>query len=282
MHATPRSEITVLRARLQRAGLWAKKNLGQHFLVDAGVLQMIIAAANLTPGEMVVEIGPGPGVLTEALLDAGAQVLAFEYDPAMVALLEDDFPGLEVVGGSVLETAPRRLAASEEYSLVANIPYNITNPILRLFLEGRDVPRPKSMVLLVQKEVGRRLAAQPGSGQRGYISVLADYFAEVEYIATVPSQAFYPPPVVDSAIVRLVAKTSRPLPVEQEQDFLRFVHQLFIQRRKQLKNVVAGIRGVAPDQAQAYFERIGLPAQIRAQELDERQWLLLFASGAMV
>ena len=277
-----RTDPEALRARLQAAGSWSKHALGQHFLVDRAVLADILSTARVQPGERVVEIGPGLGVLSEGLLTAGAKPLAFELDPHMVKVLAEDFPELEVVPGNVLETLAPHVAELGAYTVVANIPYQITTPLLRLLLEGGLQNRPQQVTLLVQREVGERLAAGPRQSGRGYLSLLTQYFAEVEYVRSVPRSAFWPQPKVESAVLQLKVRGVRALPVEQEASFLRFVRMRFTQPRKQFKNVLAGIAGVPPKEVEGLLVEVGLPLTVRAQELSQAEWVRLFEHTKIV
>lgn len=277
-----RTDPKQLGDRLRLYGLHAQKGLGQHFLVDERVLDTIIQAAAIPKDITVVEIGPGPGALTERLLKVTDKLIAFEFDPGMARLLREDFKELEIQEGNILETAPIKLKNIKNYQVVANVPYNITNPLLRLFLESNQVPRPDSLVLMLQQEVAERLAAKPGKPGRGYLSVLTQYFAEVEYICTVPSSSFWPAPKVTSAVIKLITRTLRELPEQEEVDFLRFVRRLSIQPRKQLKNVLAGILGVPTAKIERYFTDLGLQKAVRAQELGQREWILLYQNQGAV
>lgn len=268
-----------LRARLQAAGAWSNKQLGQHFLIDESALQAILEAADLHSEDIVVEVGPGPGVLTEALVERVAEVIAFEIDTKMALVIHQDFPQISLYVGDVLEEAPTVIPTLEKYKVVANIPYQITTPLIKLFIEGAVQPFPESVTLLVQKEVGKRLAAPAATSDRGYLSVLCQYYSTVEYIKTVPAASFWPAPKVDSAVIHMKAKPQRALSGEEERKFLRFVHTLFTQPRKQLKNVVAGIRGFSAAEVLTVFSKLGLPETARAQELTEEQWLALFNSS---
>ena len=274
MNSINRSNSGDILGRLKAAGVWSKKGLGQHFLVDSAVLATIVQKSDLKPDDVVVEIGPGLGVLSEQLLPQVSRVVAFELDPEMVMILRQDFPKLEIVPGDILRTAPEVLASIASFKVVANIPYQITTPLIKLFLEG--VIHPESLTLLVQKEVGKRLAAGAGKPDRGYLSVLTQYFSEIEYVQDVPSSSFWPAPKVDSAVIHLNIKNERPLSGEQEREFLKMVHQMFINPRKQLKNVLAGMRRVPTEQVGEYFRKLGLPEMIRAQQLSEEQWLAIF------
>jgi 16S rRNA (adenine1518-N6/adenine1519-N6)-dimethyltransferase len=265
--------------RLQEEGVWSKKSLGQHFLVDEKALETILEAAALDDTDTVVEIGPGMGVLSSRLLEKVERVVAFEFDPDMRRILEKDFPELEVVAGDVLKTAPQVIPDLGPYKVVANIPYQITTPLMRLFLEGGIPNPPLSMTLLVQKEVGKRFAAGAKMSDRGYLSVLIEYFSDISYVMTVPASSFFPPPKVDSAVIHLKMKPERLFPQQEEREFLKFVHRFFITPRKQLKNVVAGIRGLTSAEVEEAFAKIGLPFTARAQELTLLEWKALYESS---
>ena len=200
-------------------------------------------------------------------------------DREMVSILAEDFPKLEVITGDVLVTAKEYVADLGEYKVVANIPYQITTPILKLFMEGEVGNRPLSLTLLVQKEVGERLTAKEKKPGRGYLSVLTQYFAEVHYLLTVPAESFWPAPEVDSAIIHLQIYPKRMVPIDQEKEFLRFVRTLFIHPRKQLKNVIAGIKGLHHTEVSPILIQLGLPDTVRAQELQVAQWVALFRAS---
>ena len=268
-------------SRLKEAGSWSKHALGQNFLIDESVLDAVVAAANLAPGETVIEIGPGLGVLTERLLEKGVTVICFEFDTTMIRVIHQDFTKeiiagtLRLVEGDAIHTLPTVLATIPgEYKVVANIPYQITTPLINVLLEKG--PRPTLLSLLMQKEVGERLAAGPGMSERSFLSVLTQYFSDVQVVRTVPPEAFYPAPSVNSAVVRIAVRKNRLLPDEQEQHFLRFVRMGFQQRRKQLKNVLAGVRGLSPAAMQDVLVKQGFKPNIRAQELSLEEWVKLF------
>jgi 16S rRNA (adenine1518-N6/adenine1519-N6)-dimethyltransferase len=276
-----RTDPEELLERLKRAGVWSKKRLGQHFLVDPKALDAIIASAELDSASTVLEIGPGLGVLSERLLEVAGKVVACELDEDMVRILAMDMSPLHVVQGDVLKTAPEIVAgfpADKPYKVVANIPYQITSPLLRLFLEGEVGRQPESLTLLVQKEVGKRLAAKESKSDRSYLSVLAQYCAEVIYVRDVPAESFWPAPRVDSAVIHMKIRSVRALSGDEEAKFLRFVRTLFTQQRKQLKNVIAGIRGVGSAEVSAYLISQGLPETVRSQQLSLEQWLRLYQS----
>jgi 16S rRNA (adenine1518-N6/adenine1519-N6)-dimethyltransferase len=214
-------------------------------------------------------------------LAKGATVITAELDPVMAAVIRQDFASfitsgqLTILEGDALHTLPACIAAlPSTYKVVANIPYQITTPLLELFLEKTHPPALLS--LLVQRELGERLAAKPATGERSFLSVLAQHYAEVAVLLRVPPAAFFPAPSVDSAVIQLKVRAERSLPKEIELHFLRFVRMAFQQRRKQLKNVLAAIQRVPVATMEAALGRLGFPSTIRAQELSEEQWLALF------
>jgi 16S rRNA (adenine1518-N6/adenine1519-N6)-dimethyltransferase len=269
-----RTNFQELKNRLQQSQTWSHKSLGQHFLVNRDVLAKIVQTAAIKPGEQLIEIGPGMGVLTEALLMHTNKLITFEFDPAMVNILRHDFPGLEIVEGDFLQTAGKYLARIDEYKIVANIPYQITTPLLKLLLESDH--QPQSMTLLVQKEIGERLTAKEKMPGRSYLSILSQYFAETNYIQTVSKDAFWPPPKVQSAIIQLKILSKRVYQGSDERGFLRFVKMAFNQKRKQLKNVLAGIWGVKSSEIEVLFQKTGLPLKVRAEELSMGNWQQLY------
>jgi 16S rRNA (adenine1518-N6/adenine1519-N6)-dimethyltransferase len=212
--------------------------LGQHFLIRGSVLERIAAAACPTPENLAIEIGPGRGALTEKLLKRAARVIAIEVDPFLAGHLEHKFaaePRLEVVRADVLETD---LGCWGPAVIAGNLPYYITSPILEKTVRLR-FPR---AVFLVQKEVAQRLAAQPGSRDYGFLTVQTSLFASVRLLFEVKPAAFHPPPNVDSAVVRLESRAPDPA-IGDADAFLRFVGQCFQQKRKTIRNNLAGIYG---------------------------------------
>src|SRR5918992_6174836 len=191
-----------LRRLLRDEGLRPRKSLSQNFLADPDALDAIVDTAELVPGDRVVEIGPGLGVLTRRLLASGAEVIAVELDPRLADWLRRELgqvEGFELIEADALSIHPRDLYAGEPFKVVANIPYHITSPLLHAFLEGERPP--ELMVVLVQLEVAERVAAAPG--QMSYLSVFAQNVASAEVAAKVPASAFEPAPDVDSAVLRL-------------------------------------------------------------------------------
>jgi 16S rRNA (adenine1518-N6/adenine1519-N6)-dimethyltransferase len=252
---------------LREAGLRPRKGLGQHFLRDRTFLRHIIAAADLSGEDQVIEVGPGTGVLTDALAEAARSVLAVELDDALAERLSNRFRDNEkvrVMAGNALDLDPCEHFKSP-YKLVANIPYYITGPLVRHFLE--TTCQPELAVLMVQRAVAERMAAGPGKMSLFGISV--QYYAAVKIVARVPASAFYPRPKVDSAIVRL--SPYRPF-VGDNAIFFDVVRAGFSTRRKQLHNsLAAGLQIEKPD-ADALLHAAGIDPTTRAEALTLGDW----------
>lgn len=214
----------------------AKKSLGQHFLKDKAVIQAAMQMAQIQATDTVIEIGPGKGILTQALLDTGAQVLAIELDPRMVQYLEATLanPRLTVIQEDVLKVDWRQLLAGKpQVKVVANLPYYITSPIVQSLLASRELFQ--NIVLMVQKEVAERIAAEPGGRTYGILSVAVQVYAEVELGTIVPPAAFDPPPEVHSQLIKLTPRKKISLATSEEV-FFRIVRAAFSQRRKTILN----------------------------------------------
>mgnify|MGYP000179825036 CR=1 FL=1 len=240
---------TRVRRLLERYGIRPRKRWGQNFLIDRNLLEQVVRAAELTPGDRVVEIGPGLGILTRELACHAAAVLAIEIDPILVTVLTRetvaDLPNVTILAADALAVdlaaEARRVLGPPPYKVVANIPYAITSPLLQRLLERPGLF--SLIVLMVQREVADRLAAAPGSGEYGAFTVFTQFYAEVERLATVTRRAFWPPPEVDSAIVRL--RPRRQLPEVDVATLMAVVRAAFQQRRKRLLNALAGSRELA-------------------------------------
>jgi 16S rRNA (adenine1518-N6/adenine1519-N6)-dimethyltransferase len=269
-------------ALLRRQGLRPKKRLGQNFLVDRNTLEKIADAAELTPGDRVLEIGPGLGALTRALAERADRVVAVEVDADLLPILREtlgDLPNVRIVHADFLALPldaflPEHVG-DRGVKVVANIPYYITSPILERLLAASA--RIERILLLVQKEVADRLTARPGTADYSSLTLFARYHAEVEVAGRVSRNVFYPPPAVDSAILRL---RPRPEPAVRAADPGRLfdvIHAAFQQRRKTLLNALTGfsaLRLARPD-AEAALRAAGIEPQRRGETLSLEEFARL-------
>ncbi len=271
--ADPRALESILR----RHGVRAATSLGQRFLVDRGVLRAILDAAELSADDDVLEVGPGPGVLTAQLADRARSVTAVEIDERMVAVLGETLAerdNVTVVRADALAVDLFALGERRPTRIVANVPYQITTPLLERFIG--DDRRPPLIVVLVQEEVARRIVATASSAkERGYLSVFVQSFADAKIVRRVPPSAFRPAPKVRSAVVALRTR-SRPAfaPLERNA-FLRLVSDVFRHRRKQLRGALGHEAGVAPEPAAAALRASGIEPRRRAEELTLEEWVAL-------
>ena len=257
-----------------------RKSLSQNFLTDPATLDAIVEAAELRPGDRVVEVGPGLGVLTRRLLAAGASVLAVELDPRLAEYLRRELHGLdgfELIEADALTIHQRDAFPGQSFKLVANIPYHITSPLLHAFLEGERPP--DLTVLLVQLEVAERVAAPPG--RMSYLSVFAQNVAHAEVLARVPAAVFEPAPAVDSAILRL---RRREVPVVEvgaaREPFYRVVQAGFRQRRKQVHNGLGRELPVSREEVAAVLGGCNIDPERRPQTLTLEEWACLASAFA--
>ena len=216
----------------------AKKRLGQNFLVDRNYQERIIAAARPSPGETIVEIGPGMGALTRLLVNSGARVVAVELDAGLARTLQDEFSGVpdfRVINADALEIRISDLIAPAKTArVVANLPYYISTPIISRLIESRH--HLSEMVLMLQREVVERIVATPGGKEYGYLSVVVQFYCEARRLFDVPPSAFKPSPKVYSSVMRLTVRTSPLVPVQSETGFIRTAQIIFAHRRKTLLN----------------------------------------------
>lgn len=271
------SDPRALRAVLARHGVRAATSLGQRFLVDRAALAAIVAAAELTAGDDVLEVGPGPGVLTRELARRARSVTAVEIDQRMVAVLADtlgDLANVRVVRADALAVDLFGLGERPPTRIVANLPYRITSPLLLRFLA--DARRPALVVVLVQEEVARRIVAnEKGGGERGFLSIFCQSFAEPRIVRRVPPRSFRPPPKVGSAVVALRALARPAFAPLPQQAFLGLVSDAFRHRRKQLPAALAHEAGIPRARAEAALDRCGIEPRRRPEELSLAEWVAL-------
>jgi 16S rRNA (adenine1518-N6/adenine1519-N6)-dimethyltransferase len=263
------SDLPPLRDALADHGLLAKKSFGQHFLLDLNITRKIARLAEVGDGDRVIEVGPGPGGLTRALLETGAQVITVEKDERFRPLLEDVAavaPNLTLVFGDALDANEAVLAGGQPAHIVSNLPYNVGTPLLLKWLTGPWTP--VSLTLMFQKEVAQRIAAQAGDNAYGRLAVIAQATSHAKLVMEAPARAFTPPPKVDSAVVRLVPRADRPS--SRRLDALqRITAAAFGQRRKMLRSSLKVVGG------DALIERAGLDPQARAETIDVEGFLAL-------
>jgi 16S rRNA (adenine1518-N6/adenine1519-N6)-dimethyltransferase len=244
------------------------KSLGQHWLRDRDVLAHIADCAELTPDDAVLEIGPGLGTLTSELLRRSRKVVAVEFDEELARKLPAQFPGkdLTVIQSDILSFDLSQLP--QHYKVVANVPYYITSKIVQLLMTADN--KPSVAVLLVQKEVAERLAAQPGD--MSILAVSAQLFAEVSLGDVVGAEMFTPPPKVDSQVVILKTRPASFLTDVNEKDFFRVVKAGFSAKRKMLRSSLSGGLGISKTQAEEYLAKAGIKSDDRAESLSLDQW----------
>jgi len=260
-----------LKAFLSRHGLWASKGLGQHFLVSSKVVQAIVDAAGDTKG--ILEIGPGPGVLTGALSESAERLIALELDQRMIEPLRESAPKAEVLQVDALKTQLSEILQTlpEPRGVVSNLPYYITGPLLTRIAESRRFL--SKAVLMMQKEVADRVLALAKTPARGSLSVYLQLQFEIQQIASAPAGAFLPPPKVDSSVLLFIPRAE-----EYEGDVFKLVRYGFAQPRKTLaNNLIAGShfdRTVVND----WIAKTNLKDNARPQELTNEEWLALNAA----
>ena len=260
----------VTRHILNAFHLRASKRLGQNFLVDRGVVQGIVDAAELSPADTVLEIGPGIGTLTQGLAETGARVVAVELDKKLPAVLAETLKGYDnvtIVPGDILKlNIPETLGlrAGERFKVVANLPYYITTPIIMTLLEQR-LPIER-LVTMVQKEVAVRMTARPGSKDYGALSIAVQYFTVPRMVMVVLPRSFLPAPEVTSAVITCHVQDVPTVQPADEKLFFRLVRAAFMQRRKTLLNALTGA-GLSKEMSRAGLLAAGIAENMRGEQL---------------
>lgn len=257
--------------QLESRGHRAKRALGQNFVVDPNTVRRIARLAGVGPGDAVVEIGAGLGSLTLALAETGADVTAVEIDENLLPLLSgnvEHLPNVRVVHGDATRLDwGTLLAGRDDWHLVANLPYNVATPLVADVLD--DVPAVRHLFVMVQKEVGERIAASPGDDAYGAVSVKVAFHAEASVAGTVPPTVFLPRPNVDSALVSIVRRRE-PVAADVSRDLLfSLVRAGFAKRRKMLRGALAGVA------TESQMEQSGIAPTARAEELSVHDWVRL-------
>lgn len=273
---------------LQRQALFPKKKLGQNFLVDRNILVKIADSCDINDRQCLLEIGPGLGSLTQELARRSRGVLAVELDTRLEPLLRDlarETSNVKLIFSDILKLdieAEMDKAFPEPpldtYKVCANIPYNITTPIIFKLLE--QCPRMDSATLMMQKEVGKRLTAVPGSKDYGRLTIMAAYHAHVDLIMPVSRSCFYPRPEVDSVVIKLTPRRQPVAQIYSDRVFRDFVNVAFQKRRKTILNITSDFFGINKSNAQANIEEIGLKPTLRPEDLSLMEIIKLVNSFA--
>ena len=255
-----------LRELAERHGVRPKRGLGQHFLIDPNLARAIAADAEVRPGDRVVEIGAGLGSLTRALAEAGAEVLAVEVDPGLIPALQESVDGLErvrVLHADATDPEWREELGDDRWILAANLPYNVATHLVLSTLQG--VPQVGRLVVMVQREVGERLVAEPGSKAYGIPSLRVAYRAEGGIVRRVPPSVFWPRPKVESVIVRLVRRPEPPVAVDEGR-LWTVVDAAFAERRKTIRNALRRL-GIGEAEADRALDAAGVEPSARGEAL---------------
>jgi 16S rRNA (adenine1518-N6/adenine1519-N6)-dimethyltransferase len=258
-------------ALLRAHQLHPKKGLGQNFLADPIALERIVQAADIPAGAHVLEIGPGLGSLTRYLARAAGQVVAVELDKGLLPVLAEvlaPFDNVRLVQGDILDLNPAELMPESGYLVVANIPYYITSAVIRHLLETSV--KPARIVLTVQREVAERICAPPG--KLSLLALSVQVYGQPHTAARIPAGAFYPPPKVDSAVVRVDLYPEPLIPAGQLNDFFRLAKAGFSQKRKTLRNALAGGLGWKHERVQELLGAAEIDPQRRAETLTMEEW----------
>ncbi len=274
--------LNATRKLLRRYNLKAKKGLGQNFLIDSDVLEAIVNAADLKPEDTVIEVGPGSGILTAELAKRSGWVIAIELDAQMADALEKTLPydNVVILNEDVLGTDPSKILKGrlshvppgmQHYKVVANLPYYITSPVLRHFLEAQV--KPEMMVVMVQKEVAEAVLAGPG--KMSILGISVQFYGRPSLVTFVPAASFFPAPEVDSAVIKIDVYAKPPVEVSDTGDFFRLVRAGFAAPRKQVANsLMQGLKLPRTDVTEL-LSKAGLGPQRRAETFTIEEWAAL-------
>ena len=249
----------------KRFDIKMSKKLGQNFLIKRGIVDEIVHAAELTPGEPVLEVGPGIGTLTQGLAQSGADVTAIELDRRLLEVLDTtlaSYDNVRIVHGDVLKLDVPTIMNHKPFKVVANLPYYITTPIIMSLLESK-LPIER-LVVMVQKEVALRMVAKPGTKDYGALSVAVQYYTEPDIVLDVPPKSFLPAPAVTSSVIRCVLRDKPPVDVIDEKLFFRVVKAGFAQRRKRFSNTMK-TTGLSKDRIEELLAKANIDGQRRGE-----------------
>ncbi|MFB3887483.1 MAG: 16S rRNA (adenine(1518)-N(6)/adenine(1519)-N(6))-dimethyltransferase RsmA [Thermodesulfobacteriota bacterium] len=267
-----------IRKELSEYGLVPKKRWGQHFLVDRNILDKMIRMARVNEDDAVLEIGPGPGEMTLGLARRVKKVIAVEIDPNLTGILKKkvmDYSNVEVVKGDILRLDLQRLLRREKdpVKVVANLPYQISTPLLFRFIESRQLF--SDLTLMIQKEVGERLVASPGGKEYGPLSIFVQMVSNLSILFRVKPTAFFPPPKVESVVIHVTWKEKPMVETRDEEWFRKIVKGCFSYRRKTLINALKHSEIPLPPDADARIEKIGIDPQTRPETLSIQEFARL-------
>ena len=249
----------------KRFDIKMSKKLGQNFIIKRGIVDEIVHAAELTPGEPVLEVGPGIGTLTQGLAQSGADVTAIELDRRLLEVLDTtlaSYDNVRIVHGDVLKLDVPTIMNHKPFKVVANLPYYITTPIIMSLLESK-LPIER-LVVMVQKEVALRMVAKPGTKDYGALSVAVQYYTEPDIVLDVPPKSFLPAPAVTSSVIRCVLRDKPPVDVIDEKLFFRVVKAGFAQRRKTFANTMK-TTGLSKDRIEELLAKANIDGQRRGE-----------------
>jgi 16S rRNA (adenine1518-N6/adenine1519-N6)-dimethyltransferase len=258
-------------ALLKRYGLRADKKLGQNFLHDPFALESIVSAAGINSTDTVLEIGPGLGSLTRYLAVSAREVVAVELDPDLLPPLKAvlaPHQNVRVIHGDILKLSPASLIVGNDYLVVANIPYYITSAVIRHLLEND--PKPRHIVLTIQKEVAERICASPGD--MSLLALSVQVYGAPHIAARIPAEAFFPAPKVDSAVLSIDIYPSPQIPNELLDTFFRLIKAGFSQKRKTLRNSLSSGLHIPPAAAEELLIQANIDSKRRAETLSIEEW----------
>ena len=272
--SNPKQTIEVI----QKHNFNFKKSFGQNFLIDSHVIDKIIRAAEITPEDNVLEIGPGIGTLTQYLAESAGKVVAVEIDEKRIPVLEEtlaEYDNVRVINEDILKCDIDSIFGGEPFKVVANLPYYITTPIIMGLLEGKS--HFDSLTVMIQKEVADRMKAGPGTKDYGALSLAVQYYAEPYLAANVPPNCFMPRPNVGSAVIRLKRRPEPAVQVKDEKLLFGLIRAAFMERRKTLLNAVKNSKelDISKERVEEVLTELGIDTRIRGEALNLEQFALL-------
>lgn len=266
---------------IEKYSFYFKKNFGQNFLIDKDIISKIISVSDISKSDLIIEIGPGIGSLTQALAEKAGKVIAIEIDKNLIPILSDtlaNYSNIEIINEDILKANIDLIIEKSGYKnvkVVANLPYYITTPIIMTFLENKH--KVKSITVMVQKEVAERIKAKPSTKAYGSLSLAVQYYANVSLTTSVPKSCFIPRPNVDSSVLHLVILTKPSVQVTNEELMFKIIRYAFAQRRKTLVNSIynMGDLGFTKEELINILKLCNLDEKIRGEALSLSQYAVL-------